>query len=131
VHLISELEAAAPPATVAYRARVRYAELHEQRSPPKQNSPLSNQLPQGDDSTLLDDLPLAADLLADVPDGIQGGPSDRPSHPRRQPPRSGPISVVVSQWGRGPIGDVDAHDHRRPTTIRGFLMHSPPAFVCL
>jgi hypothetical protein len=75
--LITELEAPADPAdpaTAAYRARIRarYAELYAERTKTEaERDALQATAPQGNDPTLLDELPAAASVLADAPPRIK------------------------------------------------------------
>jgi site-specific DNA recombinase len=75
--LITELEAPADPAdpaTAAYRARIRarYAELYQERTTTEAElAALRATVPQGNDPTLLDELPTAVGLLADAPPRIK------------------------------------------------------------
>ena len=75
--LISELEAPADPAdpaSAAYRARIRarYAELYQERTKTEAElAALQATTPQGNDPTLLDELPTAAGIMADAPPRIK------------------------------------------------------------
>jgi hypothetical protein len=75
--LITELEAPADPAdpaTAAYRARIRarYAELYAERTKTEaERAALQATAPQGNDPTLLDELPTAASVLAGAPPRIK------------------------------------------------------------
>ncbi len=71
--LISELEAPADPAdpaAAAYRSRIRarYAELYQERTTTEADlAALQATTPQGNDPTLLDELPTLVGVLADAP----------------------------------------------------------------
>ncbi len=75
--LISELETAADPAdpaAQAYRARIRarYAELYDERTRTETALQAAETATvQADDPTLLDELPLAGDILTAAPDRIK------------------------------------------------------------
>jgi hypothetical protein len=75
--LITELEAPADPAdpaTAAYRARIRarYAELYQERTKTEaERDALQAAAPQGNDPTLLDELPTVASVMADAPPRIK------------------------------------------------------------
>jgi hypothetical protein len=75
--LISELETAADPAdpaAQAYRTRIRarYAELHDERTRAETAlAAAETAATQADDPALLDELPLAGDILSAAPDRIK------------------------------------------------------------
>ena len=75
--LISELEAPADPAdpaAAAYRSRIRarYAELYQERTTTEAElAALRATVPEGNDPTLLDELPTVAGVLAEAPPRIK------------------------------------------------------------